>query len=156
MNYFAKNIEYLREELSLTKAAMLDRLDIPRTTWASYENNDAEPSIDRLITIAGFFGADVTELLTIDMSKQDRKKLPASARKSKGKTAYKPVEDAETSIVNENEGYSKAPCKECRGKDSIIEAQAITIKALQSALHQAEERLKEKAPAIKKRPGSPF
>ena len=68
MNVFAKNIEFLRKKRGLSQAGMLAVLDIPRTTWISYENGKSEPDMDRIIKIAAYFKVGVTEIMTLNLS----------------------------------------------------------------------------------------
>lgn len=60
---FAKNIYRLRKQKGLTQFELADKLSIIRSTYASYEQNKACPSLDKLKEIADFFRVDYNTLL---------------------------------------------------------------------------------------------
>lgn len=57
------NIRILREELKLNMKQTATLLDIPYTTYVSYEKGDREPNGETLIKIAEFFNTTVDFLL---------------------------------------------------------------------------------------------
>lgn len=57
------NIRTLREELKLNMKQTAKLLDIPYTTYVSYEKGDREPNGEMLIKIADFFNTTVDFLL---------------------------------------------------------------------------------------------
>jgi transcriptional regulator with XRE-family HTH domain len=129
MNYFARNIRFLRTQSGLRQAEMLDKIGVARTTWSSYENNVSQPDIEGLLKIACFFGITVTELLEVDMK---AKGTPQSGRavKQKGRSkrfnATPPGEPVtltnglQLDVIN--------------AKQQVIETQAQTISALQALI----------------------
>lgn len=68
MNYFGKNLRYLREKNDLTQDDMKPLLGIGNTTWSNYENGVSEPAIPLLIKISKYFGVTLDELIAGDIS----------------------------------------------------------------------------------------
>lgn len=71
MNYFAKNIHYLRKKREITQAQIPDYLNINRATWSNYEIQRTEPSLEQLIEISTFFRISLDDLLTKDITLKD-------------------------------------------------------------------------------------
>ncbi|NNM15911.1 MAG: LexA family transcriptional regulator [Bacteroidia bacterium] len=69
MSKFASNIKYLRNRKSLSQQALADDLEISRGQLASYEDARAEPSLEKLIGISGFFKLPVDTLIKHDITK---------------------------------------------------------------------------------------
>ena len=67
MNFFAKNILFLRKKHKYTQAEMPALIDIGRATWSNYENGLTEPDFDKLIGIAKLFKVSIDDLLTVDI-----------------------------------------------------------------------------------------
>ena len=137
MNYFSKNIRFLRNRIGLNQAEMLDHLGFPRTTWSSYENGVSQPDIDGLLRIASFFGISATELLVEDL-----------------KEGGHPLPDITSDIAKRNEAledsfvkYKSADRAErllnevIQTKQQVIESQEQTIHALQSLVKQLNSEL---------------
>jgi transcriptional regulator with XRE-family HTH domain len=68
VNYFGRNLRYLREKNDLTQDDMKPLLGIANTTWSNYENGVSEPPIQSLIKISKYFGVTLDELITADIS----------------------------------------------------------------------------------------
>lgn len=66
--YLAENLRYLRKLKGLTQAEIPAQLNIPRTTWASYEAAQASPQNDVLVRIADFFNVSVDDILRVKLS----------------------------------------------------------------------------------------
>ena len=67
MNFFAKNLLYLRKKNKYTQANMPELIDISRATWSNYEKGFTEPGFDKLIKIAKLFKVSIDDLLTRDI-----------------------------------------------------------------------------------------
>ena len=67
MNFFAKNILFLRKKHKYTQAEMPALVAVGRATWSNYENGLTEPDFDKLIGIAKFFNVSIDDLLTTDI-----------------------------------------------------------------------------------------
>lgn len=68
MNFFAKNIHFLRKHYDFTQAEMPTHIDIGRATWSNYENNVSEPDIDKIIGISQLFKVSVDTLLRVNLA----------------------------------------------------------------------------------------
>lgn len=58
-----ENLKIIRKNSNLTQAEVAKKLDIPNTTYATYEQNKATPSVSMLIKIADFFKCSIDYLL---------------------------------------------------------------------------------------------
>ncbi|GAB2763225.1 hypothetical protein GCM10027275_00260 [Rhabdobacter roseus] len=63
----SKNLAYLRKNQHLTQEVLAHKLDINRTTYASYEKGTSEPSASLLIKIADFFKVDIDDLVRANL-----------------------------------------------------------------------------------------
>ena len=57
-----ENLRIIRKNAKLTQNEVADRLDIKRTTYASYENTTNEPNIETLKKLADFYGVSLDYL----------------------------------------------------------------------------------------------
>jgi transcriptional regulator with XRE-family HTH domain len=67
LNFFGKNLQFLRKEKKLRQHQMYDSLRFSRTTWSNYEKCRTAPSLDGLIKISRFFGVSLDELIAEDI-----------------------------------------------------------------------------------------
>jgi transcriptional regulator with XRE-family HTH domain len=70
LNFFGKNLQFLRKEKKLRQHEMYDSLGFPRTTWSNYEQCRTAPSLDGLIRISRFFGVTLDELIAEDVEQK--------------------------------------------------------------------------------------
>lgn len=70
LNYFGKNLQFLRKEKKLKQHQMFEHLGFSRTTWSNYEQCRTSPSLDGLIKISRFFGVKLDELIAEDMEEK--------------------------------------------------------------------------------------
>lgn len=93
MNYFKKNIRYLRETLKLKQDEMLAGTGIKGGTWSNYENGRTEPGIDTMITISKFFGVELSDLIETDLSLKGNliQKTEDSKKHRKGNLIGNPI-----------------------------------------------------------------
>ena len=115
VNYFSKNLSFLREAAHLSQTEIESRTGIKRNTWSNWENGKSEPSQENLFKIANFFKIDIGELLSKNLS--DHKRYDSKFPK-------------ETTSEIELD-YQKKPCKDCIAKEEMIALQKQTIKALE-------------------------
>lgn len=57
------NIKFYRQVKFMTQSYVAEKLDIPRSTYANYENNTREPDKEILTKVAIFLDISITELL---------------------------------------------------------------------------------------------
>lgn len=70
LNFFGKNLQFLRKEKKLRQHEMYDNLGFSRTTWSNYEQCRTAPSLDGLIRISRFFGVTLDELIAEDIEQK--------------------------------------------------------------------------------------
>ncbi|MFC3199054.1 helix-turn-helix domain-containing protein [Parapedobacter deserti] len=66
MNYFSKNIKFLREAQKWGQAELAKRLDVSRDNVASYERGSI-PKLDVLVRIVNLFHVDLQDLVEKDL-----------------------------------------------------------------------------------------
>ena len=99
MNFFAKNILYLRKKRKHTQAEMPALIAVGRATWSNYENGLTEPDFDKLIGIAKFFKVSIDDLLTVDIGAQEHANT-AEKENSMVQEPEAPYENAKKEQVN--------------------------------------------------------
>ena len=70
LNFFGRNLQFLRKEKKLRQHEMYDSLGFSRTTWSNYEQCRTAPSLDGLIRISRFFGVTLDELIAEDVEQK--------------------------------------------------------------------------------------
>jgi transcriptional regulator with XRE-family HTH domain len=68
MNYFAKNLKYLRQKSRLSQEELAALVGLNRGNIASYEKQSAEPSMINLLQIGKFFNTELSDLIGKDLS----------------------------------------------------------------------------------------
>jgi len=63
MNFIAENLAFLRKDKQYTQADISGRLDVPVSTYASWEYGKAEPSVDNIVKICEIFVITPSEFL---------------------------------------------------------------------------------------------
>jgi transcriptional regulator with XRE-family HTH domain len=91
LNFFAKNISYLRKVRGITQAEVPNYVDITRGTWSNYELGKTEPTLDQLISIAKFLRVSLQELLCEDLS-------------TKGNLTENPEKDVSGNLIGNGKG----------------------------------------------------
>ena len=71
MSYIGKNIRKIRGVKKLSQTQFADLFDIARTSVGAYEEERAEPKIDKILEIANYFGVSVDVLLTKELTIND-------------------------------------------------------------------------------------
>jgi len=102
MNFFAKNILFLRKKHKYTQAEMPALIAIGRATWSNYENGLTEPDFEKLIGIANLFKVTIDDLLTVDIGANEHLVNNDSVENS-NKKKHPNATDKETSTVHEPE-----------------------------------------------------
>ena len=67
VNFFGKNLQFLRKEKKMKQHDMQYSLGFTRTTWSNYEKGKTVPPLDGLIRISKFFGVSLDELIAQDI-----------------------------------------------------------------------------------------
>ena len=101
MNFFAKNILFLRKKHKYTQADMPALIGVGRATWSNYENGVTEPDFDKLIGIARLFNVTIDDLLKVDIGANTHVHAGEAVSKSSSKNL--PHTDKDSSMVQEPE-----------------------------------------------------
>lgn len=67
MNYFAKNLKYLREQKHLDQQELAEELNVPQSTLSCWETGIRTPKIEQILDIANYFNADI-DIISKDYS----------------------------------------------------------------------------------------
>lgn len=68
MSYFGGNLKKIRAAKKLNQTAFANLFGITRSTVGAYEEERAEPKLDKVVEIANYFGINITNLLTKKLS----------------------------------------------------------------------------------------
>ena len=68
-NYFHRNLPVLRKCKGHSQYSVAEKLNVSRSTYSSWEEYRATPSLDKLIQISDFYGITLDVLLKEDLSK---------------------------------------------------------------------------------------
>jgi transcriptional regulator with XRE-family HTH domain len=66
--YFGPNLKLLRARRGRSQEEVAIGLDVKRSSWSGYENGSAEPQLDLLVRISGYFKVSLDKLLKDDLS----------------------------------------------------------------------------------------
>lgn len=66
--FFGPNIKLLRSRRGRSQEETAIALDVKRSSWSGYENGSAEPSLDLLVRISGYFKVGLDKLLKDDLT----------------------------------------------------------------------------------------
>lgn len=59
MNYFSKNLKYLREKKNIDQQKMADDLNLPQSTLSCWETGIRTPKIEQIIDIADYLNVGI-------------------------------------------------------------------------------------------------
>lgn len=68
MNYFSKNLEFLRKKRSLSRSELSDKIKVNQSTISRWENGDMGVTVDNAYDIASFFGVSIADLTGKDLT----------------------------------------------------------------------------------------
>lgn len=163
MNYFAKNIKYLRKKNGYKINEMIEVLGFKPSTWNGYELGTSQPYIDGIIKISEFFKIAESDLLHTDLEenaslinnekaeiKQDER-MPKRMPKRMPNYPKRQHYVKQDIVVNEDE-------MPYQSKDDIIKTLSAAVKGLEASnaqfineikrLQEENNRLKKELPAI--------
>lgn len=69
MNYFSKNLKFLREKKRLNQQQVADDLKVSRPAYTCWENGIRTPKIEQILEIANYFGVGM-DIISKDYSTQ--------------------------------------------------------------------------------------
>lgn len=73
--YFDSNIKLLRKRKKLTQDEVAAKLQMKRSTLSGYENRVAQPGLDILLLVSGYYNIAIDTLLKVDLSKLSEPQL---------------------------------------------------------------------------------
>lgn len=79
--FFSSNLQYLRRALpnKMSQEKFSEEINIKKPTLASYESGRAEPKYADLIKLANYYGVNIGDLLTKDLSKEPSQPIENTA-----------------------------------------------------------------------------
>src|SRR5690606_9997226 len=66
--FFGPNLKLLRARRGRSQEEVAIALDVKRSSWSGYENGSAEPQLDLLVRISGYFKVSLDKLLKDDLT----------------------------------------------------------------------------------------
>ena len=71
MEFFSKNLQYLRKEKKLTQAELGNKINVDQTTIGRWEDGNREPTVGNVANIAEVFNITIPDLLDKDLTKNN-------------------------------------------------------------------------------------
>lgn len=71
LNYFSKNLQFLRKQKGMTQAELGSKINVDQTTIGRWEDSNREPTMGNVVNIANIFNVTIPDLLDKDLSKND-------------------------------------------------------------------------------------
>lgn len=68
MNYFSKNLKYLRKENNISRSELASKLKINQSTISRWENDNMGATIDNAYDVSQFFNVSIADLIGKDLS----------------------------------------------------------------------------------------
>ena len=82
MNYFSKNIKYLRKEKNISISELAEKLKVNQSTISRWENDNMGATIDNAYDVSQFFNVSIADLIGKDLSIiQEQPKTNSSFKK---------------------------------------------------------------------------
>lgn len=73
MNYFSKNLQYLRKKENLSRSDLAEKLNVNQSTISRWENEDMGVTVDNAYDVAKFFNISIADLTGKDLSRLQNK-----------------------------------------------------------------------------------
>ena len=73
MNYFSKNLEYLRKLKNISRNELASKINVNQSTISRWENEDMGVTVDNAYDVANYFNVSVADLTGKDLSVEDNK-----------------------------------------------------------------------------------
>lgn len=67
MNFFSKNLKYLREKNNLSKSELAEKIGVNQSTLSRWENEDNGATVDNALDLATFFNVTLADLVDKDL-----------------------------------------------------------------------------------------
>ena len=72
MNFFSKNLEYLRTQKGMTRNELANKLKVNQSTISRWENGDMGITVDKAYDVADFFNVSMSDLTGKDVSLENK------------------------------------------------------------------------------------
>lgn len=72
MNFFSKNLEYLRTQKGMTRNELANKLKVNQSTISRWENGDMGVTVDNAYDVADFFNVSMSDLTGKDMALENK------------------------------------------------------------------------------------
>lgn len=110
MNFFAKNLKYLREKNNIDQLKLAEKLNVPQSTLSCWENGIRTPKIEQIMDIANYFNVDM-DIISKDYNEEKLKtldKLDILYSKSKDILSEESRDIMESIMLRTIENYEKS------------------------------------------------
>ena len=71
MNFFSKNLEYLRNKRKMSRSELAEKLHVNQSTISRWENEDMGVTVDNAYDIANFFNISIADLTGKDLTNEN-------------------------------------------------------------------------------------
>lgn len=128
-NLFGKNLSTLRKQAGFSQKEFAEKLNIPPTTFANYENSvGAEPKFNVLIKIAEILGVSIDTLLTgrtipaksVSQLSENSNKIFRLVTDSDGQAFEKKLNETADKMQDENFLLSEVKFSACQNSFSAL------------------------------------
>lgn len=69
MNFFSKNLSYLRKENKVSRNELADKIGVNQSTISRWENEDMGVTVENAYDVANFFKISIADLVGKDLEK---------------------------------------------------------------------------------------
>ena len=117
MNFFPKNLRYLRRKLGQNQAQLSSLVNKKQNTIGNWENAVSEPGIRELSIIAQYFGVSLEALVSVDLEhldQADESKKVTGNETTAVKREYKLEETSNTLVSEESQDQFWVVVRELR------------------------------------------
>ena len=75
MNYFSKNLRYLREKKGISKSELSKKINVNQSTLTRWENEEMGATIDNALDVANYFNISMDGLVGTDLRAEQTKEM---------------------------------------------------------------------------------
>ena len=68
MNFFSKNLKYLRKEMGMSRSELANKLSVNQSTISRWENGDMGVTVDNAYDVANYFNISIADLTGRDLT----------------------------------------------------------------------------------------
>ena len=71
MNYFSKNLEFLRKSKNISRSELASKINVNQSTISRWENEEMGATVDKACDIAKFFNVSLADLIGKNLTKEN-------------------------------------------------------------------------------------